>query len=132
MIEERFLIGAINIRRVYIKLMSDLDSYKVKAEGTLKMLEYAEKELDDVKKIIDKKSDESPDDVVGKIMNIFTDIENEGNKIERFVEPLNKEIERLAIEERELYKRICDFHSTLSENEIVDIVQERLKKENLL
>jgi hypothetical protein len=132
MIEERFLIGAINIRRVYIKLVSNLDFYKERAESTLKMLEAAEKDLDDVKKNINKKSDESPDDLVERIMNIFNDIENEGNKIEKFVEPLNKEIERLGIEERELYKRICDFHSTLSESQIVDIVQERLKKENLL
>lgn len=132
MIEERFLTAAVNIRRVYIKLVSNLDFYKEKAEGTLKMLEAVEKELDDVKNDINKRSEESPDNLVERIMNIFNDIENEGNKIEKFVEPLNKEIERLGIEERELYKRICDFHSTLSENQIVDIVQERLKKENLL
>ena len=130
MIEERFLIAAINIRRVYMKLVSNLDSYKEKAEDTLRMLDTAEKELNDVKN--KKKSEESPDEMVKRIMKIFVDIENEGNKIEKFVEPLNKEIERLGIEERELYKRICDFHSTLSENQIVDIVQERLKKENLL
>ena len=95
-----------------------------------KYISGAEKELNDVKN--KKKSEESPDEMVKRIMKIFNDIENEGNKIEKFVEPLNKEIERLGIEERELYKRICDFHSTLSENQIVDIVQERLKKENLL
>lgn len=130
MIEERFLIAAINIRRVYMKLVSNLDSYKERAEDTLRMLDTAEKELNDIKN--KKKSEESPDEMVKRIMKIFVDIENEGNKIEKFVEPLNKEIERLGIEERELYKRICDFHSTLSENQIVDIVQERLKKENLL
>jgi hypothetical protein len=130
MIEERFLIAAINIRRVYMKLVSNLDSYEERAEDTLRMLDTAEKELNDVKN--KKKSEESPDEMVKRIMKIFNDIENEGNKIEKFVEPLNKEIERLGIEERELYKRICDFHSTLSENQIVDIVQERLKKENLL
>ena len=132
MIEERFLLAAVNIRRVYVKLNSNLDLYKDKAENTLKMLDIAYKDLESIQSQIKTKSDESPDDLVEKLLNIFTNIENEGTKIEKFVEPLNKEIERLGVEEQELYRSICDFHSNLSESEIVTIVQKRLEKENLL
>ena len=45
--------------------------------------------------------------------------------------PINKEIERLALEEQELYKQICLNHPDLTEDQIVECVKERLLKENL-
>lgn len=132
MIEERFLSAAINIRRVYFKLTSNLDSYMHKAEETLKKFELAYEELENIKeKIKNSKNSDNQEPVSDDLIRIMDDIENEGKRIERFVEPLNKEIEMLAIEEQELYRNICEFHPELSEEQIVDIVRERLKKENL-
>jgi DNA repair ATPase RecN len=133
MIEERFLAAAVNIRRTYIRLTSNLDLYRDKAEGTLKKLETAYEELEKLQERIKKsKNKENSEPVTEDLLKILTDIEDEGNRIEKFVEPLNKEIEKLAIEEQELYRNICEAHSTLSEDQIVDIVRERLNKENLL
>lgn len=134
MIEERFLIAAINIRKTYLKLTSNLDLYMNKAEGTLKALESAYEEVVKIDKRLKeaKKSKKTIEPVTEDLLKIISDIEEEGNRIEKFAEPLNKEIESLAIEEQELYRNICEAHNNLSEEQIVDIVRKRLIKENLL
>lgn len=135
MIEEKFLIAATKIKRDYIKLTSNLDFYKKRAEQTLEKLQEAyskvetlEKEIKDIKK---KKDQNADPNLTTKVLSILNDIEEEGNRIEKFVEPLNKEIEKLAIEEAELYRVIVETHPELSEAQIVESVSLRLKKEGL-
>jgi hypothetical protein len=135
MIEEKFLVAAINIKRSYIKLTSNLDFYKKRAEQTLDKLQDAYlkvENLEDEIKVMKKKKDQNLDpNLTSKVLEILNEIEEEGNKIEKFVEPLNKEIEKLAIEEQELYRIIVETHSNLSEEQIVEAVRLRLKKEGL-
>jgi hypothetical protein len=135
MIEEKFLIAATKIKRDYLKLTSNLDFYKKRAEQTLEKLQEAyskvetlEKEIKDIKK---KKDQNADPNLTTKVLSILNDIEEEGNRIEKFVEPLNKEIEKLAIEEAELYRVIVETHPELSEAQIVESVRLRLKKEGL-
>lgn len=134
MIEERFLIAAINIRKTYMRLTSNLDLYKDKAESALKSLEDAYENVSAIEERLKeaRKSKKTIEPVSDDLLKVLADIEEEGNKIEKFVEPLNKEIESLAIEEQELYRNICEAHTELSEDQIVDIVRKRLIKENLL
>ena len=135
MIEEKFLVAAINIKRSDIKLTSNLDFYKKRAEQTLDRLQDAYlkvENLEDEIKDLKKKKDQNLDpNLTSKVLEILNEIEEEGNKIEKFVEPLNKEIEKLAMEEQELYRIIVETHSELSEEQIVEAVRLRLKKEGL-
>ena len=135
MIEEKFLVAAVNIKRSYLKLTSNLDFYKRRAEQTLEKLQEAygkvetlENEIKELKKQKDQNADPN---LTTKVLSILSDIEEEGNRIEKFVEPLNKEIEKLAIEEGELYRVIVETHPNLSEEQIVEAVRLRLKKEGL-
>jgi DNA repair exonuclease SbcCD ATPase subunit len=135
MIEEKFLVAAVNIKRSYLKLTSNLDFYKRRAEQTLGKLQDAygqvenlENEIAELKKNKDQNVDPN---LTSKVLNILSEIEQEGNKIEKFVEPLNKEIEKLAMEEQELYRVIVETHPNLSEDQIVESVGLRLKKEGL-
>jgi predicted nucleic acid-binding Zn-ribbon protein len=135
MIEEKFLVAAVNIKRSYLKLTSNLDFYKRRAEQTLEKLQEAygkvetlENEIKELKKQKDQNADPN---LTTKVLSILSEIEEEGNRIEKFVEPLNKEIEKLAIEEGELYRIIVETHPNLSEEQIVEAVRLRLKKEGL-
>jgi len=135
MIEEKFLVAAVNIKRSYLKLTSNLDFYKKRAEQTLEKLQEAygkvetlENEIKELKKQKDQNADPN---LTTKVLSILGEIEEEGNRIEKFVEPLNKEIEKLAIEEGELYRVIVETHPNLSEEQIVEAVRLRLKKEGL-
>ena len=135
MIEEKFLVAAVNIKRSYLKLTSNLDFYKRRAEQTLEKLQDAYGQVENLENEIaelKKKKDQNVDpNLTSKVLNILSEIEQEGNKIEKFVEPLNKEIEKLAMEEQELYRVIVESHPNLSEDQIVESVGLRLKKEGL-
>jgi hypothetical protein len=129
MIDERFLLASVNIRRRYLGLANNLDSYRKKAELTLKDLEKAK---DDLKKIEQGNYDKENLSGLQQIVNIITNLEESQASLERFLEPINKNIEKLLIEERDLYNKICEKHSNYTEQQIVQIVTERLEKENLL
>jgi hypothetical protein len=136
MIDENFYQAAINIRRTYLKLTSDMESYKSIAESTLKKLQKSMVDIENLQKDIkqmrkSKYEMDSKENTINKVMKILEEIEMEGLRLENFVDPINKKIEKLAEEEQILYKRICEKHSTLSEDQIVSAVRERLKKENL-
>lgn len=128
MIDEKFLIAAVNIRKNYFKITSNIDFYKKRAEKTLEVLDKSLKEIDEIKNEI--KNNESAD-TVNSLLSLLLKIEEEGNKLEKFVDPLNKEIERLALEEQELYRVIVEKHPELSESQIVESVRKRLEKERL-
>ena len=133
MIDEKFLKAAVNIRKTYLKMMGNLDKYHKKAEETLKILDDAYKKLDKLENDIKQRSskgDEENLSSVEKLLEIISFIESEGNKLESFTNPINKEIEKLALEEQELYKQICLKHPDLKEEEIVNCVKERFIKEN--
>jgi len=135
MVEEKFLLAAVNIKRSYLKLTSNLDFYKKRAEQTLEKLQeaYGKVEMleNEIKELKSKKDQNADPNLTTKVLSILSDIEEEGNRIEKFVEPLNKEIEKLAIEEAELYRVIVETHPELSEAQIVESVSLRLKKEGL-
>jgi hypothetical protein len=128
MIEEKFLIAAVNIRKNYLKITSNMDFYRKRAEKTLEVLDKSLKDINNIEKAM--KGNDRPDSI-NEIIEILRKIEEEGNRIEKFVEPLNKEIEKLAIEEQELYRVIVEKHPELSEEQIVESVRQRLNKENL-
>ena len=129
MIDERFLVAAVNIRKKYLGLSDNLDTYKNKAELTLDDLEKAKENL---KKIEDGNYDKENLSGLQQIVDIITDLEESQNSLERFLEPINKNIEKLLVEEKELYNKICEKHSNYTEQQIVHFVKERLEKENLL
>jgi predicted lipid-binding transport protein (Tim44 family) len=134
MIDEKFLLAAVNIKRKYINVVSDIDKYQERAKLTLEKLNTALKEVERIQSDLkdkDKVKNLTSDGVLEKMLYIIDDIENEGKSLESYIDPLNKEIERLAIEEEELYKVICDKHNDLTEEEIVESVKQRLIKENL-
>ena len=129
MIDEKFLIAAVNIKKNYLRLTSNIDFYKIRTEKTLEVLDSSLKELEKIREDLNDKNKDI--DSINSVLSVFDKIEEEGNKIEKFVEPLNKEIEKLAIEEQELYRVIVEKHPGLSENQIVESVRKRLEKEHL-
>lgn len=129
MIDEKFLIAAVNIKKNYLRLTSNIDFYKIRTEKTLEVLDSSLKELEKIREDLNDKNKDI--DSINSVLSVFDKIEEEGNKIEKFVDPLNKEIEKLAIEEQELYRVIVEKHPELSENQIIESVRKRLKKENL-
>lgn len=137
MIGEQYYQSCISIRKTYIKLMSEMSSYKDIAEKAAKKLESSISEIEVLKARIKKsKGSKFPEvtgtDAIAKINEILNDVEGQGLALEKFVEPINKELEKLAKEEQMLYAKICEAHPNLEEQQIVEAVSNRLKKEGLM
>ena len=133
MIDEKFLIAAVNIKKTYIRLLNNLNIYENKAKETLDKLNSLYDKLGVLEKDIQKPENLNNENysAANEVLKILTELENEGKKLKSFTDPLNKKIENLALEEQELYKQICMKHSDMDEDEIVECVRQRLKKENL-
>lgn len=133
MIDEKFLLAAVNIKKTYIRLLSNLDLYETKAKETLEKLGSLYDKLGVLEKDIKKPENINNDNysAFNEVLKILNELENEGVKLKSFTDPLNKKIENLALEEQELYKQICMKHSDMTEDEIVECVGKRLEKENL-
>lgn len=136
MIEEKFLQSAVNIRRTYLKVSNNLNLYHERAKDmidtlndTLKRVESLQEDVNNAKKGLSKNISE--EEAMTELLKILKDIEDEGKKLERLTEPMNKEIERLAIEEQELYSQIKQNHPQLKDDDIIESVKNRLEKEGL-
>jgi uncharacterized coiled-coil DUF342 family protein len=126
MIDEQFLQSAVQIRRTYLKLNNNLEFYTKEAAKIVTKLETTLTKIDDIQN--SNKDNKSSFEDLLKIMN---EIESEGKLLEDLINPLNKKIEKLALEEQELYRSIKRKHPDLTDDDIVESVKQRLIKENL-
>lgn len=131
MIDEIFLKSAVNIRREYLKVSNNMEFYHNKAKEVVSKLEETLKKLDDLQKKVTEDKSVSNESAITAIMTILKDVEDEGQRLEKLVDPMNKEIEKLSKEEHELYRQIKEKHTDLTDEQIIQSVQDRLLKEGL-
>jgi predicted nucleic acid-binding Zn-ribbon protein len=131
MIDEEFLKRAVIIRRSYLNLNKNMNFYQDKIKNVYDKLQKTIENITEIQKKISDGITKNPQDAVEKMISILTEIESEGEYLEKLITPLNKKIEKLANEEKELYRLIKERHHDVHEDKIVNIVKERLIKENL-
>ena len=136
MVREDFLLRAVRIRKTYLSLTRDLDTYLLKVEGVSNRLEKTAEDITKLEQeyqISDSKDKKYKNEKALKdLLSIIDNVEAEGKKLESIVNPLNKEIEKLSKEEVELYNLIKQHHTNLTEDQIVESVKSRLEKEGLI
>ncbi len=134
MIDEVFLQNAVRIRRTYLKMTNNMDLYQKKAKEIVNRLDETLTKIDDLQKVAEeskKNSGIGSQGLLNDLLGILNDIDIEGKSLEDLVNPLNKEIEKLALEEQELYRQIKQKHYDLTDEQIIKSVKDRLIKENL-
>jgi Mor family transcriptional regulator len=131
MIDEFFLERAIQIRKTYLNLNNNMDNYQKKAKIVHDNLKQTIEKITKMQEDIEKGTLKDPKIASEKVLNILSEIESEGESLNKSIDPINKQIEKLAVEEKELYRQIREKHYNLSEEQIVNVVRERLIKENL-
>lgn len=130
MIDERYLRVAVQIRRTYLKLINNMELYKTVASSISKKLEETVDKISEIENdYVDKKIDDKKS--MDQALKVINEIEEEGKRLEGLISPINDEIEKLLKEEQELYKQIVNNHRELTEQQIVNIVRDRLIKEGL-
>lgn len=134
MVDEVFLQNAIRIRRTYLKMTNNMELYQNKAKEIVGRLDDTLIKIDNLQKLAQeskKNSNVGSQGLLTELLGILNDIDIEGKSLEDLVNPLNQEIEKLAIEEQELYRQIKEKHYDLTDEQIIQSVKDRLNKENL-
>jgi predicted nucleic acid-binding Zn-ribbon protein len=131
MIDEKFLIMAINIRKTYVELLENMSFYESKALSIKEKLEDSVSRLQSIENEATNRNADTKD-LLSKILNVISSVEDEGTRLEKLIEPINYDIEKLRKEEVDLYNKIIDTHPDLSEDQIVEIVKNRLMSEGLI
>lgn len=134
MVDEVFLQNAIRIRRTYLKMTNNMDFYQKKAKEIVDRLDETLIKIDNLQKVAEeskKNSGVGSQNLLNDLLGILNDIDIEGKSLEDLVSPLNQEIEKLGLEEQELYRQIKEKHYDLTDEQIIESVKDRLIKENL-
>ncbi len=131
MIDDSFIKAAIKIRREYLKLTNNLNFYKRKAEDVIENLEEIVKKIEKIQKDTEFQKTPNNEAIVVQLTKLLTEIEAEGRAVESLIDPLNKEIEKLGLEEQELWRNIKNKYSTQTDEQIVEYVRQRLIQEGL-
>jgi len=134
MIDEVFLQNAVRIRRTYLKMTNNMEFYQNKAKEIVDRLDDTLVKIDELQKTVEeskKNSGVGSQGLLNELLSILNDIDIEGKSLEDLVNPLNQDIEKLALEEQELYRQINEKHSDLTDEQIIQSVKDRLIKENL-
>ena len=111
-----------------------MNLYQKKAQEVADRLDDTLQKVDELSKKaeVSKNSNTQTNNLLGELLDILKTVESDGESLENLVNPLNKEIEKLALEEQELYRLIKERHFNVSDDLIIEEVQSRLKSENLL
>lgn len=129
MIDIQLLNSAREIRKKYLSIMSDLGDYEKEIKNLSNfLLEKAEifKNIQD-KDLNVKGSKEELLKITTKIVAEIQNIEDEEIKITKRIENLNEGLNKLKIEEENLYITIKDRYPKLTDNEIRNEVNNVIK-----
>lgn len=128
MIDKIYVDRAISLRKEYLDLNNNLKKY----EGLVDVLKSKiEGTINDLQNIIDNISNSSVEDVQKKSMMFLSGLELETQKIQKFIDPINKKMEELQKEEQALYNQIKTNYPGMDNKEILTYIQDELKKRDL-
>jgi molecular chaperone DnaK (HSP70) len=128
MISQIFIERAIGIRKEYLSLNKDANNYQKLIESLKNKVEDTIGGLEDLIKNIDNLTE---DESKQQSLKFIFDLEEETQKIQKMVDPINEKIQQLVKEEQSLYDQIKLNYIELSNEEILTIIQNELKKRNL-
>ena len=131
MIEEIYLIKALNIRKKFNSIMRRVNNYEIILQDLSKTIDLTQNKLDDVLVELDESKIDSPEIAKDKFLKILMELESEAVTTEKFMNDIDEQVKELQNEENELFKEIKNIYPTLSDSQIKSEVQNYLKKFNL-
>jgi hypothetical protein len=128
MIAQIYLDRAVKIRREYLSLNKDASDYKVLVENLKSKVEETIDGLEDLLKNINLSTE---DETKEKSLKYLFELEEESQKIQKVIDPITEKIQELGKEEQSLYEQIKLNYIDLTNEEILSIIQNEIKKQNL-
>lgn len=126
-IEQALIDSAQSIRNEFLSLNNKLSNYDKRIAELAKYLQDISSELDTYKDNGIKEA-KSVTEITNFILSKMEEIDTESNKVNKLIEPINKAIEKLKIDEQNLYDEIKKRHPNVNDDIIVKEVQTRINK----
>lgn len=135
MISDFYLDAAVRIKRKYLDLTLDLSKYETYLDDTMRLINETLDKVGKISKDVNdpkKRRGMSEADVLNNLQGMMKKLEDDATNLEKRINPVNDQIEKLAVEEKELYSSIRRNYPGLTEREVVDQVSQRLRREGLI
>lgn len=131
MISELYLKRAVKIRKEYLRLVNDIETYEKIALDLISSISERKSDLEKLLDSLNQKRISNPDLAKQKLDEIIVQTEDDMNKVDRSIEDINKKMDKLKEEEVYLYKEIKSVYSDFTDDQIRKFIFEELKKQNL-
>ena len=118
MINEFYLKRALNIRKEYFVIISNIEEYENIAKNILSVIEDKISNLNSLKDQIDMKKVSSVESAKDSLLKIILELEDESNKVESVVDKMNRRIDSLKEEESLLYSDLKKEYPNASDDSI--------------
>lgn len=129
MIDEQLLQGAVIIRKTFLRLKRELNTYQGDVSHMVNFLQEKIKTIQAIKKdeLKNLRSREEVAVVTKKIVDEIDQIELEEKKLQNKINKINVEMERLTKDEGILYNTIKERYPELSDEEIIKEIHQKLE-----
>ena len=131
MISELYIKRDVKIRKEYLRLVKDINSYETIAHDLISSISNRKKDLEDLLESLNQNRITNADIAKQKLDEIVIQTEDDMNKVDATIYSLNKKMDKLREEEMYLYREIKQVYSDISDNDLKNYIQEALKKKNL-
>jgi tetrahydromethanopterin S-methyltransferase subunit B len=131
MISEIYLKRAYTIRKEYLKVRNDIESYENVAKDLINSLEDRKSDFEKIVSDLNSNKFINPESAKIKLTEVIMVMEEDMNRIEKSVNNLNGRIDKLKIDEQNLYSELKRSYTDLNDDEIKKSINEYLSKKNL-
>lgn len=126
-IDQILIDSALSIRNEFLSLNNDLAKYDKRISELAKYLQDISGELITYKDNGIKEA-KSVTEMTNYILSKMDEIDTETNKVNKHIEPINKAIEKLKIDEQNLYDEIKKRYPNVEDDDIIREVHIRINK----
>jgi chromosome segregation ATPase len=131
MIQEIFLRKAFNIRKEYLNIRRNIDSYEENVRNLLNNLQSKAEDLNILKEKLDSNKINDPESAKNELLKIMIELEDDINQNDKYITNLNAKIEDLKEQEQSLFRDIKQRYPDINNNDIKKQVQDYITKLNL-
>lgn len=132
MISETFLNRAAIIRKDYLNIVKDIESYESLSRDLVSSIELRKNQFESLLEKVEKKRITDAKSAAEELQKVLVDLELDINRIDSSVKALTSDIDKLKEEEQKLYKEIKNSYPSLNDDDIKQEVKNFLKKLNLV
>lgn len=132
MISEFYLKKALNIRKEYLSIVSNINLFESMAKDILRIIEEKLSELQELQNKINEKRISNIEAAQESLLKIILDLEEESNNIEKSVNDLLKKIDLLKEEEKKLYTNLKGEYPNLTNEELKSQIHKYVDKKLII